>query len=51
MLKGINSKNFNKDKLFTVSSPTEAVQKITSMGLKEKVTILLENDLPDNYSV
>lgn len=51
VLKGINSKNFNKDKLFTVSSPTEAVQKITSMGLKEKVTILLENDLPDNYSV
>ena len=51
VLKGINSKKYDKDKLFTVSSPTEAVQKITSMGLKEKVTILLENDLPDNYNV
>lgn len=50
VLKGIENKKFNKDKLFTVNSPTEAVNKIIGMNLKD-VTILLENDLPDNYKL
>lgn len=51
VLEGINSKNYNKDKLFTVDTPQEAVSKVTNMGLDAKVTILLENDLPDNYNL
>ncbi len=49
VLKGIEKKKYNKDKLFIVDSPTEAVSKIIGMNLKD-VTILLENDLPDNYN-
>lgn len=51
ILKGINSKNYNKDKIFMVNSPQEAVKQITNMGLSDKVTVLLENDLPDNYNL
>ena len=50
VLKGVNNKKFNKDKLFMVNGPTEAVNKIIGMNLKN-VTILLENDLPDNYKL
>lgn len=51
ILNGINSKKFSKDKIFMVNSPQEAVTQITNFGLKDKVTILLENDLPDNYNL
>lgn len=51
ILNGINSKEYNKDKIFMVNSPQEAVAKITNMGLNDKVTVLLENDLPDNYNL
>lgn len=50
VLEGINSMNYNKEKIFTVNTPQDAVAKITSMGFDEQVTILLENDLPDNYN-
>lgn len=50
VLEGIESKNYERSKIYTVNSPQEAVQKIASMGLG-KVTVLLENDLPDNYKV
>ncbi len=51
ILNGINSKKFNKDKTFMVDTPQEAVTQITNLGLNEKVTVLLENDLPDNYNL
>ena len=51
VLNGISLKEFNKNKVFMVNSPQEAVKQITSWGLNDKVTILLENDLPDNYNL
>ena len=51
ILDGIYSTNYKKDKVFTVNSPQEAVEKISKLFLNKKVTILLENDLPDNYNV
>ena len=32
-------------------SPEEAVQKVISFKINGPVTILLENDLPDNYNL
>ena len=51
VLNGINSKKFSQDKIFMVNSPQEAVTQITNFGLNDKVTVLLENDLPDNYNL
>lgn len=51
VLNGVNSKKFDKNKIFIVNTPQEAVTQITSMGLNDKVTVLLENDLPDNYNL
>lgn len=51
VLNGINSKKFSKDKIFMVNSPQEAVAQITNFGLNDNVTVLLENDLPDNYNL
>ena len=51
ILEGINSTNFNKDKIFNVSSPQEAMQHISKMNINNKITVLLENDLPDNYNI
>ncbi|MBQ3407808.1 MAG: UDP-N-acetylmuramoyl-tripeptide--D-alanyl-D-alanine ligase [Clostridia bacterium] len=46
---GIKSKGFDESKIFVVGSPQEAMQKIISLGIQDKITVLLENDLPDNY--
>lgn len=46
---GIKSKGFNQSKVFVVGSPQEAMQKIMTLGIQDKITVLLENDLPDNY--
>ena len=51
VLNGINSKQFDENKIFTVNSPQEAVRKVTEMNLNNQITILLENDLPDNYNM
>ncbi len=51
VLNGINSKKYDKDKIFMVNTPQEAVAQITNMCLNNKVTVLLENDLPDNYNL
>lgn len=51
ILDGINSTNFNKDKIFNVNTPQEAVGYISKMNINEKITVLLENDLPDNYNI
>ena len=48
---GIISKNFDKDKVFIVSSPEEAIGKIISLNLENHINVLLENDLPDNYNL
>lgn len=47
---GAISKGFDKNKIFICSSPVEAVAKISSSNISGKITILLENDLPDNYN-
>lgn len=49
ILNGVYSTNFEKDKVFTVNSPQEAMARIAELGILGKVTVLLENDLPDNY--
>ena len=49
ILEGINSTNFNKDKIFTVNTPQEAIAQISNLKINGKITALLENDLPDNY--
>ncbi len=49
ILEGVRSKKFDENRLFRVSSPNEAMQKIRSFGINGNVTVLLENDLPDNY--
>lgn len=49
ILDGITSKKFNKNKVFLVKSPQEAMNKIFLLNLKKNITILIENDLPDNY--
>lgn len=46
---GIKSKGFDESKVFVVGSPQEAMQKIITLGIQDKITVLLENDLPDNY--
>lgn len=50
VLNGIKSKGYDEDKVFTVLSPQEAMQKIGTLQINGKVTVLLENDLPDNYN-
>lgn len=51
VLNGINSKDFNKERIIIVNSPQEAIRQITNWRLNDKVTVLLENDLPDNYNL
>ena len=49
--KGAIAKGFKKEKLFIVNSPQEAMQKIVTLGIQGPITVLLENDLPDNYNL
>ena len=51
ILEGIYSKKFDKKKIFLVNSPQEAIKKIMETKKNENVTVLLENDLPDNYNI
>lgn len=48
---GIISKNFNKERVFIVNSPQEAMKKIFELKIDSKINVLLENDLPDNYNI
>ena len=47
----IKEKNYDEQKVFKVNLPQEAVSQIISWNLKKEVTVLLENDLPDNYNL
>lgn len=51
MLKGIKEKNYDEQKVFKVNFPQEAVSEIIGWNLNDEVTVLLENDLPDNYNL
>lgn len=52
ILKGILEEGYDKDKVFVVNSPQEAMAQITTkLNIYGKVTVLLENDLPDNYNL
>lgn len=46
---GIKSEKFDTNNVFMVNSPTQAMQKILKLKTNENITVLLENDLPDNY--
>lgn len=47
---GINCNKFNLNKVYEVGGVKEAIDKIQTMNLKLIPIVLLENDLPDNYS-
>ena len=51
ILEGISSTDFKRDKIFNVNTPQEAVEYISKRNIDEKITVLLENDLPDNYNI
>lgn len=51
VLEGIKAKGFNEENLFVVKTPQEAVEQTTKLRVDEQITILLENDLPDNYNL
>ena len=51
VLEGINSTDFNRKKIFIVNSPQEAIKQILDFNINNKITVLLENDLPDNYNL
>ena len=51
IMDGILSKNFNKDKIFVVKTPQEAIKNISELNVTEEIIVLLENDLPDNYNL
>ncbi len=51
MLEGIYSTNFNKSKVFNVNRPEDAMKQILNLNINNNVTVLLENDLPDNYNL
>lgn len=48
---GILSKKFSKKNVFVVNSPQEAMKNILNLNIKGNITVLLENDLPDNYNI
>lgn len=50
ILDGINSSNYSKEKVFMVNSPQEAMKQISEFDITDKIVVLLENDLPDNYN-
>lgn len=51
ILNGINSNEFSQNKIFTVNSPQEAIKQISNLKIHGNITVLLENDLPDNYNL
>ena len=51
ILDGINSKQFDKKKTFNVASPQDAIKQILDLKINGDITVLLENDLPDNYNL
>lgn len=51
VLDGILCSEFEKENIFIVNTPNEAIQKISKMNINGKVNVLLENDLPDNYNL
>ena len=48
---GAISKGFDTEKIFKVNRPQDAIKQISDMPIHDKITVLLENDLPDNYNV
>ena len=50
ILDGILSKGYDSQKVYTVNTPGEAMSEISKLNIPGKVTVLLENDLPDNYN-
>lgn len=51
VFEGVSSTNFNKDRVFNVNSPEQAIKEILDLNISDNVTVLLENDLPDNYNL
>lgn len=51
ILNGLIEKNFNEENIKQVNTPQQAMQQIINISNKKQVTILIENDLPDNYNL
>ena len=51
VLNGVSESDFDKDKVFNVSTVNEAINRILNLKITDKITVLLENDLPDNYNL
>ncbi|MBE6705841.1 MAG: UDP-N-acetylmuramoyl-tripeptide--D-alanyl-D-alanine ligase [Ruminococcaceae bacterium] len=47
--KGLENKNYPKDRYFTFAKVTEAIAFANGLEAGKKKYVLLENDLPDNY--
>ena len=47
--KGLENKNYPKDRYFTFAKVTEAIAFANGLEAGKKKSVLLENDLPDNY--
>lgn len=47
--KGVCSTNFNTDKLYVAENLQDALNYVYGIVTDEKLIVLLENDLPDNY--
>lgn len=47
---GIKNNKFDSNRVYEVNEVKDAIDKIQAMKLKTNPVILLENDLPDNYS-
>lgn len=49
IIEGAVDGGFDKSKIKAATSPQEAVAEASKLDLNKQITILLENDLPDNY--
>ena len=47
--KGLENKNYPKDRYYTFSKVTQAIEFAKTIEIGKKKYVLLENDLPDNY--
>ena len=51
ILEGISDTDFSKERVFNVDAPQEAIMQISNLEISGQITVLLENDLPDNYNL
>lgn len=50
ILEGMDQENFDRSKVYMASDFSKAMEHVYALGSSKKKIVLLENDLPDNYS-